>query len=74
MMPIYNEDPDALCLAVESVVKSIYPLNKITVYLSFDDDSESELLHHLFAYIGKPLTPGTWTGTLRHHYTFSSAF
>lgn len=62
MMPIYNEDPDALCLAVESVVKSIYPLNKITVYLSFDDDSESELLHHLFAYIGKPLTPGTWTG------------
>ena len=63
-MPIYNEEPEALCQAVESIVKSIYPLNKITVYLSFDDDNESELLCHLFNYMGHTLNSNSWTGII----------
>ena len=63
-MPIYNEEPEALCMAVESIVESIYPLRKITVYLSFDDDQESDLVLALLSYLTqKPVEKlkGTWT-------------
>ncbi|KAJ3322188.1 hypothetical protein HDV06_003248 [Boothiomyces sp. JEL0866] len=51
VMPIYNEDKDALINAVESIVQSVYPANKMVVYLSFDSDEISDLYLHLMKYL-----------------------
>jgi cellulose synthase/poly-beta-1,6-N-acetylglucosamine synthase-like glycosyltransferase len=60
-MPIYNEDPEALIMAVESVLHSCYPKNRIFIYLSFDSDEEDELVRSLFKYLtGYESRPGGW--------------
>ncbi|KAI8894370.1 chitin synthase-domain-containing protein [Globomyces pollinis-pini] len=51
VMPIYNEDPEALTTAVQSVVDSIYPASKMVVYLSFDSDEMSDLVVHLLNFL-----------------------
>ncbi|KAI8913181.1 chitin synthase-domain-containing protein [Entophlyctis helioformis] len=53
VMPIYNEDPEALKTAVHSVVQSIYPQARMTVFLSFDDDKESDLYLDLMQFLTK---------------------
>ncbi|KAI9208382.1 chitin synthase-domain-containing protein [Polychytrium aggregatum] len=54
VMPIYNEEPDALITAVNSIVTCEYPCAQITVFLSFDSSEESEL----FLALMKVLTHG----------------
>lgn len=53
VMPIYNEEPDALTRAVQSVVDAVYPSRSMAVYLSFDNDEESELYLHLMNFLTK---------------------
>ena len=55
-MPIYNEDPAALCMAVDSVFGLIYPKTKLVLYLSFDSDEQSELFMHLMDHLGEGKT------------------
>ncbi|KAG4065934.1 hypothetical protein HA402_008930 [Bradysia odoriphaga] len=43
LMPIYNEEPDALFRAVESAIRSDYPPDRKHLFLAFDDESESAL-------------------------------
>lgn len=43
LMPIYNEEPDALFRAVESAIRSDYPPDRKHIFLAFDDESESAL-------------------------------
>ena len=43
VMPCYNEDPDILLKAINSVVDCDYPPSCIHVFVSFDGDSLSEL-------------------------------
>ncbi|KAJ3342408.1 hypothetical protein HDU91_000543, partial [Kappamyces sp. JEL0680] len=60
-MPIYNEEPEALLMAVESIVNSCYPKERITVYLSFDNDEENELVRALFKHFtGHETLVGGW--------------
>ncbi|KAI9193541.1 chitin synthase-domain-containing protein [Polychytrium aggregatum] len=54
VMPIYNEEPDALITAVNSIVTCEYPCAQVTVFLSFDSSEESEL----FLALMKVLTHG----------------
>ena len=42
IMPIYNEDPDVLYNAVLSVINLKYNKNILHLYLSFDDDTDSD--------------------------------
>ena len=51
VMPIYNEEPDALVRAVESVTKCVYPQRYVSCYLSFDNAEESDLYLHLMKYL-----------------------
>lgn len=51
VMPIYNEDPDALTTAVQSIVDCVYPARSMAVYLSFDSDEPSELFMHLMKFL-----------------------
>ncbi|KAL2915570.1 hypothetical protein HK105_204972 [Polyrhizophydium stewartii] len=51
VMPIYNEEPDALKTAVESVIDCIYPKSRITIFLSFDDNKESNLFLELMSHL-----------------------
>ncbi|KAJ3357894.1 hypothetical protein HDU91_005361 [Kappamyces sp. JEL0680] len=68
-MPIYNEDPEALILAVESVCASIYPKHRITVYLSFDNEEEDVLVQTLMKHlVGRPTQPGGWAKCLKLTY------
>ncbi|KAJ3361752.1 hypothetical protein HDU91_003769 [Kappamyces sp. JEL0680] len=68
-MPIYNEEPEALIMAVESVVNSCYPKQRITVYLSFDNDEEDELVKALFRYLtGHETQAGGWRKCTRLKY------
>ncbi|KAI9203723.1 chitin synthase-domain-containing protein [Polychytrium aggregatum] len=55
VMPIYNEEPDALIAAVKSTVACEYPCAQVTVFLSFDNSEESEL----FLALMKVLTHGS---------------
>jgi chitin synthase len=47
VMPIYNEIPESLENAVESVLAQDYPKDKIHLWLSFDDDGEPEAYKYL---------------------------
>jgi cellulose synthase/poly-beta-1,6-N-acetylglucosamine synthase-like glycosyltransferase len=47
IMPIYNEDPDALWKSIQSIQNLDYNLSKIHLYLSFDDDKENDALKHI---------------------------
>ena len=68
-MPIYNEEPEALIMAVESVVNSCYPMNRITVYLSFDNDEEDALVRALFKDLtGHETQSGGWKKCTRVAY------
>ena len=51
VMPIYNEEPDALTTAVESVTDCVYPSELMAVYLSFDSAENSPLYLHLMKYL-----------------------
>jgi chitin synthase len=42
-MPIYNENPESLWRAVNSVQNLEYDISKVTLYLAFDDDTENVL-------------------------------
>lgn len=53
VMPIYNEEPEALVTAVQSIVDSVYPSYAIAVYLSFDSDEQSELFLYLMKFLTK---------------------
>ena len=43
LMPIYNEEPNALFRAVESAVRCDYPSSKKHIFLSFDEEKETAL-------------------------------
>ncbi|KAH6600209.1 hypothetical protein BASA50_002477 [Batrachochytrium salamandrivorans] len=70
VMPIYNEDPEALVTAVKSVVDSIYPTARITVFLSFDNDEESSLFLYLMKYLTQSANeqPGQFTNRTVVYY------
>jgi chitin synthase len=51
VMPIYNEEPEALVTAVQSIVDCVYPSYAIAVYLSFDSDEHSDLFIHLMKFL-----------------------
>jgi cellulose synthase/poly-beta-1,6-N-acetylglucosamine synthase-like glycosyltransferase len=46
-MPIYNETPEALWKAIESVRNLEYELDKVHLYLAFDDDTEPEAFKYI---------------------------
>ena len=54
VMPCYNEDPDTLFLAINSVVDCDYPPTCIHVFLSFDGDLLNELFLKTMENIGVP--------------------
>ncbi|KAJ2904369.1 hypothetical protein MKZ38_008154 [Zalerion maritima] len=56
VMPCYNEDPEILITAVNSVVDCDYPPTCIHVFLSFDGDAENELFLTAIEKLGVPLT------------------
>lgn len=60
VMPCYNEDPDILITAVNSVVECDYPPSCIHVFLSFDGDQEGELYLSTIENLGVPLTLETY--------------
>jgi len=47
VMPIYNETPESLWKGIESVKKSEYNLDKIHLYLAFDDDNEPDAFKYI---------------------------
>lgn len=47
VMPIYNETPEALWKAIESVKALDYELDKIHLYLAFDDDGCPDAFKHV---------------------------
>ena len=47
VMPIYNETPEALWKGIESVKNSDYNLDKIHLYLAFDDDKEPDAFKYI---------------------------
>lgn len=47
VMPIYNETPEALWKGIESVQNSDYNLDKIHLYLVFDDDKEPDAFKYI---------------------------
>ena len=47
VMAIYNEQPDALWNAIQSVKDLDYNLSKVHCYLAFDDDKEPDAWKHL---------------------------
>ena len=53
-MPCYNEDPDVLLTAINSVVESDYPPACLHVFLSFDGDQEDELFTKTMGNLGVP--------------------
>ena len=57
VMPIYNEEPDALVRAVESVTNCVYPQRYSSCYLSFDNPDESDLYLHLMKYLTHDADP-----------------
>ncbi|KAJ3124971.1 hypothetical protein HK098_000691 [Nowakowskiella sp. JEL0407] len=52
VMPVYNEDPDALFNAVLSVTKANYLKSCMHLFVSFDDESVSELYLRLLDKMG----------------------
>ena len=56
VMPCYNEEPDVLIAAIDSVVDCDYPPGCIHVFLSFDGDAENELFLTAIEKLGVPLT------------------
>ncbi|KUI62688.1 Chitin synthase D [Cytospora mali] len=60
VMPCYQEDPDVLITALNSVVDCDYPPSCIHVFLSFDGDQEDELFLTTIEKLGVPLTLETY--------------
>lgn len=60
VMPCYQEDPDVLITAINSVVDCDYPPSCIHVFLSFDGDQEDELFLTTIEKLGVPLTLETY--------------
>lgn len=60
VMPCYQEDPEVLITAVNSVVDCDYPPSCIHVFLSFDGDQEDELFLTTIEKLGVPLTLETY--------------
>lgn len=56
VMPCYNEEPEVLLTAINSVVDCDYPPACIHVFLSFDGDAENELFLTTIEKLGVPLT------------------
>lgn len=56
VMPCYQEAPDILVTAINSVVDCDYPPSCIHVFLSFDGDQEDELYLNTIEKLGVPLT------------------
>lgn len=56
LMPVYNEDPDVLWKAINSVVSCDYPASCIHVFLSFDGDDIDELYLATIDRLGIPVT------------------
>jgi len=56
VMPVYNEEPDVLITAINSVVDCDYPPACIHVFLSFDGDEQNELYLRTIERLGVPLT------------------
>lgn len=55
VMPIYNETPEALWKAIESVKSLEYSLDKVHLYLAFDDDTEPEAFKYIMQQWGKDI-------------------
>lgn len=56
VMPVYNEPPDSLWTALNSVVKCDYPAACIHVFVSFDGDDIDELYLKTIDRLGIPVT------------------
>lgn len=55
VMPIYNETPEALWKAIESVKALDYDLDKIHLYLAFDDDKQPDAFKYAMEKWGKSI-------------------
>lgn len=55
LMPCYNEEPDVLLTAINSVVESHYPASCMHVFLSFDGDQVNELYTQTLKSLGVPV-------------------
>ncbi|ROW05670.1 hypothetical protein VMCG_05277 [Cytospora schulzeri] len=60
VMPCYQEDPEVLITAINSVVDCDYPPSCIHVFVSFDGDQEDELFLTTIEKLGVPLTLETY--------------
>lgn len=60
VMPCYQEDPEILITAINSVVDCDYPPSCIHVFVSFDGDQEDELFLTTIEKLGVPLTLETY--------------
>ncbi|KAJ3127003.1 hypothetical protein HK098_006894 [Nowakowskiella sp. JEL0407] len=72
VMPVYNEDPDALFNAVLSVTKANYLKSCMHLFVSFDDESVSELYLRLLDKMGVFHHVALATGTKDPSINFES--
>ncbi|KAF9979141.1 hypothetical protein BGZ73_005309 [Actinomortierella ambigua] len=54
VMPVYNELPEVLHVAICSVIDGEYPKEHVHIFISFDNDAVSELYLALIASLGVP--------------------
>ncbi|KAF9162453.1 hypothetical protein DFQ26_003540 [Actinomortierella ambigua] len=54
VMPVYNELPEILHVAICSVIDGEYPKEHVHIFISFDNDAVSELYLALIASLGVP--------------------
>jgi chitin synthase len=56
VMPVYNEEPNVLIKAIDSVVESDYPLSCLHVFLSFDGEPTEGLWRMVATQLGIPIS------------------
>ncbi|KAF9433229.1 hypothetical protein BGZ76_009718 [Entomortierella beljakovae] len=56
VMPVYNELPDILHIAICSAIDGDYPKEHLHIFISFDNDAVSDLYRALIGNLGVPST------------------
>jgi chitin synthase len=64
VMPVYNEDPEVLITAVDSIVDGDYPPSCLHIFLSFDGAEENELYLRTIESLGVPLSLESYPSSL----------
>lgn len=69
IMPIYNEDPEALYTAIKSVINLNYNKKLLHLYLAFDDNEEPEAYKYIMKKFGLMDNDNNYTIINKYNYT-----